>query len=93
MHKEKVVYGIYINAPAEKIWDALTKSEYVRQYFWGMNVESDWEVGSKIRSFSDDDVTYSEGEVIKAERGKIISMAERMIGPDGKIRRRIDHYL
>ncbi len=84
MHKEKVVYGIYINAPAEKIWDALTQSEYIRQYFWGMNVESDWEVGSKIRSFSDDDVTFGEGEVLKAERGKILSVSDRMIGTDGK---------
>ena len=84
MHKEKVVYGIYINAPAEKIWDALTQSEYTRQYFWGTNVESDWKPGSKIRFFSDDGTTFAEGEVIKAERGKVLSQAERMIGPDGK---------
>jgi len=84
MHEQKVVYGIYINAPAEKIWDALTKSEYIRQYFWGMNVESDWEVGSKTRSFSDEGVTFGEGEVLKSEPGKILSISDRMIGPDGK---------
>lgn len=83
MSKEKVVYGIYINAPAEKIWDALTQSEYTRQYFWGSNVESDWKPGSKIRNFSDDGTTFGEGEVLKAEPGKILSQTSRMLGPDG----------
>lgn len=83
MHKEKVVYGIYINAPAEKIWDALTQSEYTRQYFGGSNVESDWKPGSKTRWFSDDGTTFAEGEVINSERGKILSQKEWMISPDG----------
>jgi len=83
MSEEKVVYGIYINASAEKIWDALTQSEYTRQYFWGTNVESDWKPGSKIRSFSDDGTTFGEGEVIKAERGKVLSYTDTMIGPNG----------
>ena len=84
MEQQTVVYGIFINAPAEKIWDALTQSEYTRQYFWGANFESNWKPGSKIRGFSDDGTTFSEGEVIKAERGKILSRSDRMIGPDGK---------
>jgi len=84
MEKQKVVYGIHINASAEKIWEALTQSEFTRQYFWGMNVESDWEVGSNIRSFSDEGVTFGEGKVLKAERGKILSISDRMIGHDGE---------
>ncbi|NNF00583.1 MAG: ATPase [Pyrinomonadaceae bacterium] len=84
MEEKEVVYGIFIKATPEKIWDALTQSEFTRKYFWGTNVESDWKPGSKIRFFSDDGTTFSEGEVIKAERGKILSQSEWMIGPDGK---------
>ena len=83
MHNEKVVYGIYINAPAEKIWDALTQSEYTRQYVWGSNVESDWKPGSPFRAYFDDGATFMEGEILKAERGKILSYKSAMISPDG----------
>ena len=83
MSKEKVVYGIYIKASAEKIWDALTKSEYTRQYVWGTNVESDWEVGSPFRAHFDDGTTFMEGEILKSERGKILSRKSAMILPDG----------
>jgi len=32
----------------EKVWDALTKPELVRQYFFGSNQETDWRPGSNI---------------------------------------------
>ena len=73
MHKEKVVYAVYIKTTPNKIWEALTKSEFTRQYFWGVNVESDWNVGSKTRSFGDDGTTYSEGVILKSEKGKVLS--------------------
>ncbi|HTO99768.1 MAG TPA: SRPBCC family protein [Anaerolineales bacterium] len=37
-----------IKAPASKVWNALTKPELIRQYFFGTNVETDWKVGSPI---------------------------------------------
>ena len=83
MSEEKKVYTIYIKATPEKIWDALTKSEFTRQYFWGANVESDWQVGSKVRSFGDDGTTYSEGVILKSEPCKILSQNGRTIAPDG----------
>ncbi len=84
MEQQKVIYGIFIKASAEKLWDALTQSEYTRQYLWGMSVESDWKAGSTIRGFMDDGTTCSEGTVLKSEPGKILSQASVIIGPDGK---------
>jgi uncharacterized protein YndB with AHSA1/START domain len=43
---ESTVYVIYIAAPAEKVWAALTTSEFTRRYFFGRSVESDWKQGS-----------------------------------------------
>ncbi len=37
-----------INAPASKVWEALTTPELIQQYFFGTHVETDWKVGSPI---------------------------------------------
>ncbi len=40
--------SIVINAPLKKVWDALTIPEQVREYFFGTNMITTWEVGSPI---------------------------------------------
>lgn len=40
--------SILISAPLEKVWDAITKPEIVKQYFFGTNLETTWEVGTPI---------------------------------------------
>ncbi len=40
--------SISINAPVDKIWDALTNPELIRQYMFGTNIISDWKEGSPI---------------------------------------------
>ena len=37
-----------INAPVKKVWEALTKPELIKQYFFGSEVVTDWKVGSPI---------------------------------------------
>ena len=37
-----------INAPVSKVWDALTKPELIKQYLFGTEVDTDWQVGSPI---------------------------------------------
>jgi uncharacterized protein YndB with AHSA1/START domain len=37
-----------IDAPREKVWDALVNPMVIKQYMFGTEVESDWEVGSPI---------------------------------------------
>jgi uncharacterized protein YndB with AHSA1/START domain len=57
-----------INAPAEKVWEALTNPEIVKQYFFGTNQQSDWKVGS--------DITWTgewEGKAYK-DKGKILDI-------------------
>ncbi len=40
--------SIRINAPASKVWDALTRPELIKQYLFGTQVTTDWQVGSPI---------------------------------------------
>lgn len=40
--------SISINAPIEKVWDALIKPEYTRQYMFGCETVSDWKEGDAL---------------------------------------------
>ena len=63
-----------INAPASKVWDAITKPELIKQYLFGTDVISEWKVGSPItykgewqgKPFED------KGKILKMERGKTL---------------------
>ncbi len=66
--------AIAIDAPAAKVWDALTNPEVIKQYMFGTNVVSDWQEGSPI-------VWQGEWQGTKYEdKGVIVKLApERMI--------------
>lgn len=44
----KIQYQKTINAPLEKVWEALTKPEIVKQYFFGTNLVTNWKVSEPI---------------------------------------------
>lgn len=44
----KSFYKTTIHAPVAKVWEALTKREIVKQYFFGSDMVTDWKVGSPI---------------------------------------------
>ena len=49
MNKHKHVYEILIETSPEKLWQALTDPQMTKQYFYGTEVVSDWNVGGEIR--------------------------------------------
>lgn len=40
--------SILINATIEEVWDAITKPELVKQYFFGTDLVTTWEVGTSV---------------------------------------------
>jgi uncharacterized protein YndB with AHSA1/START domain len=48
------VYQMYINAPQEKVWEAITTPKIVATYFHGSQTEGSYEPGTKIRMTSPD---------------------------------------
>ena len=38
-----------VDAPADEVWSALTTPERLKQFFFGSDVETSWEVGAPIR--------------------------------------------
>jgi uncharacterized protein YndB with AHSA1/START domain len=39
---------ITVQAPASKVWEALTRPDLIKQYLFGTQVTTDWQVGSPI---------------------------------------------
>ena len=67
MNKPEFVYTIYIEAPAEKVWAALTNGEHTGQ-FWSRYVQSDWRVGSRVEFLRADKSKLShDGEVLEID--------------------------
>jgi uncharacterized protein YndB with AHSA1/START domain len=46
MSKPEFVYVTYIETTPEKLWAALTSSEFSRQYWFGTELRTDWTIGS-----------------------------------------------
>ena len=43
------VYTVYIRAPRDKVWDAITKPEFTHRYFFGSEPESGWHAGDRLQ--------------------------------------------
>ncbi len=63
-----------IKAPASKVWEALTKPELVKKYFFGTDVITDWKVGSPIiyRGVWEGKPYEEKGNVLKNEPEKLL---------------------
>ena len=40
--------SVIIRAPIEDVWDALTTPELIKRWFFGVDTETDWQVGGPI---------------------------------------------
>ena len=65
---------ITINAPVSKVWDALTKPDLIKQYLFGTQVTTDWQVGSPITYKGEwNGKAYEDkGKVLQNEKGKLL---------------------
>lgn len=41
--------SVIIDAPAERVWDALTKPEIIKKYFFGTDTITEWKIGGPIQ--------------------------------------------
>ena len=65
---------ITINAPTSKVWDALTKLHLIKQYLFGTEVTTDWQVGSPItyKGIWEGKAYEDKGRVLQIEPGKLL---------------------
>lgn len=67
------VYSVYINAPAQKVWDAITQSEYTTRWGYGGAVEADLRPGGVFRNLTTEEMKQmGMGEV--AVDGQVVEL-------------------
>lgn len=64
--QSRFVYVTYIRTTPEKLWSALTDGEFIKQYWFGMNCESQWTVGSSWKMVSGGGQIFDSGEIVEA---------------------------
>ena len=63
----KHIQQVFIQTTPERLWQALTDSDFTRLYYFGSEVEADWQTGANYRYPIPDGGTYVEGEIIECE--------------------------
>lgn len=82
-HSLVVTNTITIQAPAAKVWDALTKPEQTKKYMFGCEAVSDWKPGSPLiwkGTFNGVEMIAVKGNIISIEPGR--SLVYTVIDPN-----------
>ena len=66
MSKSEFVYVTYIETTPEKLWQALTSSEFSKRYWFDTELQSDFKVGSPFALVMDG-TTTDVGEILEAD--------------------------
>ena len=63
-----------INAPASRVWEALTKPELIKQYLFDTQVTTDWQVGSSItyKGLWEDKAYEDKGSIVEIEKDRLL---------------------
>jgi uncharacterized protein YndB with AHSA1/START domain len=75
---KKEVYinaSVEIEAPADKVWEYLTKPEYTKIYMYGCEAQSDWETGSPLLwkgTYEGKETVFVKGEIVNIIPGKVL---------------------
>lgn len=70
----KITVTETIDAPVSRVWEALTNKEIIKEYFFGTETETDWEVGSPIffRGTWEGQEYEDKGTILKLEKEKLL---------------------
>jgi uncharacterized protein YndB with AHSA1/START domain len=81
-NKKSFVYVTYIATTPEKLWAALTSNEFTKQYFFGREIMSDWQVGSSFHLMNKDKTEHY-GEVLVYEPYSLLTITWSIKDPEG----------
>jgi uncharacterized protein YndB with AHSA1/START domain len=68
--ESRFVYVTYIRTTPEKLWAALTTPEFMKKYWFGMNIETDWTSGSPWKLVFSDGRVADTGTIVEIEKPK-----------------------
>jgi uncharacterized protein YndB with AHSA1/START domain len=68
MARSTFLYVTYIRTTPERLWSALTTdTEFMKQYWFGVHCDSQWQAGSPWKMVSSSGQILDAGEIIEAE--------------------------
>jgi uncharacterized protein YndB with AHSA1/START domain len=101
MRKPEFIYVSYIETTPEKLWEALTSSEFTERYWFGVHLRSDWKVGSTFEMVRSNGTVSDAGKVVEYDpprrlaytfvnlsdeyKGELPALATFLIEPHGKL--------
>jgi uncharacterized protein YndB with AHSA1/START domain len=86
--------SITINAPASKVWDALTNPEQTKKYMFGCETVSDWKIGSPLLwkgPYEGKEIVHVKGDILDLKPGKLLVYTT--IDPNSNIDDTSENYL
>jgi uncharacterized protein YndB with AHSA1/START domain len=86
--KPKTVYVTYIAAAPEKVWQALTSSEFTRKYFWDRDIELEPKLGGAFALKLPDGKVNVRGKVIAWDPPRKLSVTWQVEWPEDFRKRR-----
>ena len=85
---------ITINAPADKVWNALTNPEETKKYMFGCETVSDWKPGSPLLwkgSYEGKEMIFVKGNIVSIDPGRYL--AYTTIDPNAAMEDIPENYL
>jgi uncharacterized protein YndB with AHSA1/START domain len=65
--RSSFVYVSFIRTTPEKLWDALTDPQFIRQYWFGTTIDCAWEQGSPWKMIGSDGRLTDSGEILEID--------------------------
>ena len=78
-HADTLVFQIYVKASAEQVWQAITTTDFRRQYFYGSTIESTFEPGSRLVSHGPRGELWEDDEVLECDPPRVLSHTWRSL--------------
>jgi uncharacterized protein YndB with AHSA1/START domain len=79
--RPEFVYVTYIETTPEKLWEALTSSDFSRRYWFGTELRTDWKIGSPFALVMNG-TTTDVGEILEADPPRRLSYSFRHVLDD-----------
>jgi uncharacterized protein YndB with AHSA1/START domain len=80
--RPEFVYVSYIKTTPERLWEALTSSEFSKRYWFGTELRSDFKVGSSFALVTNG-ATSDIGEILEADRPRRLSYTFKHVLKEG----------
>jgi len=80
LDKPKFVYVTYINTTPEKLWEALTTTDFIRQYWVSRTNTSTWKKGGVIESRSPQGELEWHGKILESRKPRRLVFTFDVVG-------------